>query len=1026
MRFVDEQVVDAGGLEGDAGVAGGVELGLEPFLRGQEHGLELLGGQLLFGALGPVDPPADLRELAVHVGLLGVGGQRDPLERRMGDDDRVPVAGGDPGDELPPPVRLQVLLLGDQDLGLRVQLEEFPAELLQHVIGHADRGLAGQAQAPQLHRAHAHLGRLAGADLVEQADRRLVDDPGHRRDLVRVRFEPQRQAGQRQLRVVVAAQHDRVEQLVVDGGEPLGAVRVLPRPFGEPLGQLGSLLLRGRGLLGVQDAALAAAGGPDGVADLDPALRQDRLGQLRRRVPGGAPRGGGQHAVLGALDRPDGPAGMLDDQPAVLEDLAEELLHVAGADPGRAHLRGDLGRAQVLGQHLAQRGGVDREPRVVPGGLLGDPQLPPDVAGQVISGRDERSRRRAGQDRHGGRILAGQVGAGQVEAGDGRQVGRHVLEQPGGLAAQIRGDLEDQAVQAGEGFLLGLAEQPGDHGQPDLARQVQADRQRVGGAVGAEPGAAGGHDPAGEDVRLPGDLADRVEVFQGEHGGRERVGAETALRRPDPGHLRLAGLRVGPAGRPRREPVDRAVRAGVAVVPLVEAAAQLLEVPGVVRGGGLGFQQGDDEVAQAQQGPQLGGLAGRHLERPLQAAGQLGEVAARQRPQVPVWLAGEAGGRGRRRGGGAAGGGCPGQARAGGLPGDLLQGLAQVRDGVPGAADGHVAVPVGAVHGVHLAEDHLGAVEEPGVDRHLDAVELGGAGLLPRGGLAAAVVSVAAPEDQQVHDDRGAGGPLLGPAGQPDRADQVGQRGHLTAGGRVLRVQGEPGGEHRDEAARPGQVQFLDDEVVVDGVLAPVVAPVVQHRGPERHVADGQVEVAVGQPGGGERLALDPGTGVQRGGDPRGDRVELDAGDVRAVRGEADEVAAAAARLEDPAAVESQVADRVPDGLDDGGVGVVGVERVPRGRGHFLPGQQPGEFLAGPVQLGVRVVEDGRDGSPAGPAGQGCLLGRGCRAVPGLDGAQRGDRGEVGADPRDGAGRREVVLPGRAEPGRRRAAGRRG
>ena len=51
------------------------------------------------------------------------------------------------------------------------------------------RPLKRQAEAAQLHGSHHHLRRLAGADLVVQTDRRLADDPGHRRHLVRVGAE---------------------------------------------------------------------------------------------------------------------------------------------------------------------------------------------------------------------------------------------------------------------------------------------------------------------------------------------------------------------------------------------------------------------------------------------------------------------------------------------------------------------------------------------------------------------------------------------------------------------------------------------------------------------------------------------------------------------------------------------------------------------------------------------------------------------------------------------------------------------
>ena len=49
-------------------------------------------------------------------------------------------------------------------------------------------------------------------------------------------------------------------------------------------------------------------------------------------------------------------------------------------------------------------------------------------------------------------------------------------------------------------------------------------------------------------VGLGGALPDRVELLQCEHEGRVGVVAEAALRWPEPGHDRLAGLAVGAAG----------------------------------------------------------------------------------------------------------------------------------------------------------------------------------------------------------------------------------------------------------------------------------------------------------------------------------------------------------------------------------------------------------------------------------------------------------------------------------------------
>ena len=88
-----------------------------------------------------------------------------------------------------------------------------------------------------------------------------------------------------------------------------------------------------------------------------------------------------------AADRPDLPAGMLDPQPRVFEDLAQELLDVGRVDPGGAEPGVDLARRQVGRDDPAQRGDVDREPGVVLGRPFGVPQLVADVAGQVLGGR---------------------------------------------------------------------------------------------------------------------------------------------------------------------------------------------------------------------------------------------------------------------------------------------------------------------------------------------------------------------------------------------------------------------------------------------------------------------------------------------------------------------------------------------------------------------------------------------------------------------------------------------------------------
>ena len=187
------------------------------------------------------------------------------------------------------------------------------------MVRHDDGWLTDQAQAAQFRYAHNHLSRLACPDLVRKQHRRLADHACHRSELVGAGTETGGQAGQGQVRAVVAAQHQVVEPLVVGGGQVGGAGGIFPGPVAEPFGELGGLLLGGEGGVEVDDGALAVRGA-DHVADLDLALFEDGLGELRRGITRGAPGRGGQHAVRGAAHGPYLAAGMLDPQPRVIEE----------------------------------------------------------------------------------------------------------------------------------------------------------------------------------------------------------------------------------------------------------------------------------------------------------------------------------------------------------------------------------------------------------------------------------------------------------------------------------------------------------------------------------------------------------------------------------------------------------------------------------------------------------------------------------------------------------------------------------
>ena len=122
--------------------------------------------------------------------------------------------------------------------------------------------------------------------------------------------------------------------------------------------------------------------------DGDGALLKDGLGQMRGGVAPGAPGRSCQDPVRGAFHRPDLPAGVLNLDAAVVQELAQELLDIGSIDPRRTHARVDLSRRQVRRDHRAQLGDVDGEPRVLRGGRPGLPELDADLAGQVLSSRD--------------------------------------------------------------------------------------------------------------------------------------------------------------------------------------------------------------------------------------------------------------------------------------------------------------------------------------------------------------------------------------------------------------------------------------------------------------------------------------------------------------------------------------------------------------------------------------------------------------------------------------------------------------
>lgn len=166
-----------------------------------------------------------------------------------------------------------------------------------------------------------------------------------------------------------------------------------------------------------------------------------------------------------------------------------------------------------------------------------------------------------------------------------------------------------------------------------------------------------------------------------------------------------------------------------------------------------------------------------------------------------------------------------------------------------------------------------------------------------------------------------------------------------------------------------------------------VVAAIVQDSLPERDVPDHQVVGGVWIRGPSERLGADLGYRVERSCDGGGDRVQLNTGDLRAVRGEPDEVARAAAWLEDSAAGETEFGCGVPDDSGQCQVGVVGIDRGAACCIELGGGQEAGKLIAGLGVLGASLIEDFRDCAPSRPAGKYGLFWRSRGAAVVLEGA---------------------------------------
>ena len=208
-------------------------------------------------------------------------------------------------------------------------------------------------------------------------------------------------------------------------------------------------------------------------------------------------------------------------------------------------------------------------------------------------------------------------------------------------------------------------------------------------------------------------------------------------------------------------------------------------------------------------------------------------------------------------------------------------------------------------------------VQEIAVDRDLDALDVEGGDGEPFGvGMVGRFArDPAAEEDDVGHDFRPLAGEGIG--GQADRPEEVGLLGERLPHSSVLLVEREMARDQGQDPAGLQGVEGLGEEEVMQGEL---LAVIVEANVGEGDVADDRIDPVRGQAGPLEVLDADVGLRVQGSGDAAGDLVQLDADEAEVAGGVAEEVAGAAARLQDGGPVRDPEAVQGPEHrADDGG-----------------------------------------------------------------------------------------------------------
>ena len=214
---------------------------------------------------------------------------------------------------------------------------------------------------------------------------------------------------------------------------------------------------------------------------------------------------------------------------------------------------------------------------------------------------------------------------------------------------------------------------------------------------------------------------------------------------------------------------------------------------------------------------------------------------------------------------------------------------------------------------------------------------------------------------------------LEGIVGQADRAQQLRPLGDIFPHAAGALVHGVAGGDERHHAARSHLIQRLGEEVLVDGQVQPVIAPILHFELAKGNVAHRRVKEVVGEIHLFIALHGNAAAGVQLTGDASGNVIQLHAVELtlrHALRQHTEEMTDAAGRLQHVALPEAHLLQRGVDAVDHHRRRIEGGQcGFPR-RGVLCFGQQAFQFLI-PAVLGIEAV---RQTAPAHIRGQDLLL----------------------------------------------------